>query len=156
MGIGDWGLGIGPNPQSPIPPIPNFKEKKYIVISHENYNLIKSLLSKNIKIAEENLSLLDNSKEVINILKKVNEFKTKLLELLEIIEKMQSNQIILEKHMANSIQLQKKNTDMFVKLKQAEKHFKILVEFAMQEIKVMSVLTVRDYFKETIANISNT
>ena len=27
MGIGDWGLGIGPNPQSPIPnpqsPIPN-------------------------------------------------------------------------------------------------------------------------------------
>jgi hypothetical protein len=28
MGIGDWGLGIGPNPQSPIPnpqsPIPNF------------------------------------------------------------------------------------------------------------------------------------
>jgi len=22
MGIGDWGLGIGPNPQSPIP-IPN-------------------------------------------------------------------------------------------------------------------------------------
>jgi len=28
LGIGDWGLGIGPNPQSPIPnpqsPIPNF------------------------------------------------------------------------------------------------------------------------------------
>jgi len=27
LGIGDWGLGIGPNPQSPIPnpqsPIPN-------------------------------------------------------------------------------------------------------------------------------------
>jgi len=27
MGIGDWGLGMGPNPQSPIPnpqsPIPN-------------------------------------------------------------------------------------------------------------------------------------
>ena len=36
MGIGDWGLGIGPNPQSPIPnpqsPIPKIeiinKEKK--------------------------------------------------------------------------------------------------------------------------------
>jgi len=34
-GMGDWGLGIGPNPQSPIPnpqsPIPKFKninEKK--------------------------------------------------------------------------------------------------------------------------------
>jgi len=23
MGIGDWGLGIGPNPQSPIPKIIN-------------------------------------------------------------------------------------------------------------------------------------
>jgi len=36
LGIGDWGLGIGPNPQSPIPnpqsPIPNsfFKIKKNI------------------------------------------------------------------------------------------------------------------------------
>jgi len=30
MGIGDWGLGIGPNPQSPNPnpqsPIPDFKK----------------------------------------------------------------------------------------------------------------------------------
>jgi hypothetical protein len=34
LGIGDWGLGIGPNPQSPIPnpqsPIPN-PQKKYIL-----------------------------------------------------------------------------------------------------------------------------
>ena len=35
MGSGDWGLGIGPNPQSPIPnpqsPIPKikFKKKRY-------------------------------------------------------------------------------------------------------------------------------
>jgi len=31
LGIGDWGLGIGPNPQSPIPnpqsPIPNPQNK---------------------------------------------------------------------------------------------------------------------------------
>ena len=37
MGIGDWGLGIGPNPQSPIPnpqsPIPNLK-------THFKLNLI--------------------------------------------------------------------------------------------------------------------
>jgi len=25
MGIGDWGLGIGPNPQSPIPNTQKFK-----------------------------------------------------------------------------------------------------------------------------------
>ncbi len=33
MGIGDWGLGIGPNPQSPIPnppsPIPQFLFKLF-------------------------------------------------------------------------------------------------------------------------------
>jgi len=29
MGIGDWGLGIGPNPQSPIP-------KKYALINRNN------------------------------------------------------------------------------------------------------------------------
>jgi len=28
MGIGDWGLGIGPNPQSPIPN-PQYKYIKY-------------------------------------------------------------------------------------------------------------------------------
>ena len=36
MGIGDWGLGIGPNPQSPIPnpqsPIPNPHIKDFIYI----------------------------------------------------------------------------------------------------------------------------
>ena len=34
MGIGDWGLGIGPNPQSPIPnpqsPIPNLNKIKLV------------------------------------------------------------------------------------------------------------------------------
>jgi len=41
MGIGDWGLGIGPNPQSPIPnpqsPIPIINKFK------ENYIEIKIL-----------------------------------------------------------------------------------------------------------------
>ena len=40
MGIGDWGLGIGPNPQSPIPnpqsPIPNPQINFYL-----NYKIIK-------------------------------------------------------------------------------------------------------------------
>jgi len=38
MGIGDWGMGIGPNPQSPNPqsPIPNphlFYYNFYIIIN---------------------------------------------------------------------------------------------------------------------------
>jgi hypothetical protein len=36
MGIGDWGLGIGPNPQSPIPnpqsPIPNLLKEYHIEV----------------------------------------------------------------------------------------------------------------------------
>jgi len=39
LGMGDWGLGIGPNPQSPIPnpqsPIP-----KKILILISKYNII--------------------------------------------------------------------------------------------------------------------
>jgi len=37
LGIGDWGLGIGPNPQSPIPnpqsPIPNPQFLNYVNIN---------------------------------------------------------------------------------------------------------------------------
>jgi hypothetical protein len=45
LGIGDWGLGIGPNPQSPIPnpqspiPIPKFKIDKKIIYKINIYNL---------------------------------------------------------------------------------------------------------------------
>jgi len=48
LGIGDWGLGIGPipNPQTPIPQTQNPKPKK---------NLIKKLkLKKNIKFLKFN------------------------------------------------------------------------------------------------------
>jgi hypothetical protein len=45
LGIGDWGLGIGPNPQSPIPnpqsPIPKdsyFSEFKNILKNSMNLN----------------------------------------------------------------------------------------------------------------------
>jgi hypothetical protein len=45
LGIGDWGLGIGPNPQSPIPnpqsPIPNPQSPKEIInnLKKEKLNL---------------------------------------------------------------------------------------------------------------------
>jgi hypothetical protein len=48
LGIGDWGLGIGPNPQSPIPnpqsPIPNpqlRKKNKYFINNIKNNSLFK-------------------------------------------------------------------------------------------------------------------
>jgi len=45
MGIGDWGLGPIPNPQSPIPnpqsPIPNkiiYKKETLIILKINNFN----------------------------------------------------------------------------------------------------------------------
>jgi hypothetical protein len=43
MGIGDWGLGIGPNPQSPIPKKIFFTEFNFLKI-----NMKKRIKSKKI------------------------------------------------------------------------------------------------------------
>jgi len=43
LGIGDWGLGIGPNPQSPIPN-PQSPIKFIIKINNKNYNKIINIL----------------------------------------------------------------------------------------------------------------
>jgi len=43
LGIGDWGLGIGPNPQSPIPN-PHEHDKKFDV---SNYVKILEIYIKN-------------------------------------------------------------------------------------------------------------
>ena len=42
MGIGDWGLGIGPNPQSPNPQsqIPIFNKNTQIILINLNYKKI--------------------------------------------------------------------------------------------------------------------
>jgi len=40
MGIGDWGLGIGPNPQSPIPN----PQIIYKLLSFVNYELLIILI----------------------------------------------------------------------------------------------------------------
>ena len=57
MGIGDWGLGIGPNPQSPIPnpqsPIPNPQIKNEIKFLS---SLLKNKLNKiNKDISDQNI-----------------------------------------------------------------------------------------------------
>jgi hypothetical protein len=50
LGIGDWGLGIGPNPQSPIPnpqsPIPNpqLRFLNYLKIKKYGNKLITLIL----------------------------------------------------------------------------------------------------------------
>jgi hypothetical protein len=57
LGIGDWGLGIGPNPQSPIPnpqsPIPNPQ-------SPINIYFLKSILNNIFKLINNNLIFILN------------------------------------------------------------------------------------------------
>jgi len=52
MGIGDWGLGIGPNPQSPIPnpqsPIPNPQAEILVGLFLNLINYIYLNLYKNV------------------------------------------------------------------------------------------------------------
>ena len=65
MGIGDWGLGIGPNPQSPIPnpqsPIPNPHITYIIFIIFENKkNKLKIFIYFSPKI-NSNLKNVDKS-----------------------------------------------------------------------------------------------
>jgi hypothetical protein len=54
LGIGDWGLGIGPNPQSPIPnpqspiPIKNiyYKNLLFLILMIINYLMMTSKFKK--------------------------------------------------------------------------------------------------------------
>lgn len=131
----------------------NFKDKKYIIISHESYTGIKVLLNRNVKEIESNMAIVEGSKDKVNILIKVIDLKSKLAELHDIIEKLQNVQLHLEKHMSRSALLQKKSTDLFVKLKQAEKDYKILIDFIIEKPKIMNILSVKDFFKESIVTI---
>jgi hypothetical protein len=58
LGIGDWGLGIGPNPQSPIPnpqsPIPNPQSPFKIEFRFSNNKLNFFIILLNIKIINLN------------------------------------------------------------------------------------------------------
>jgi hypothetical protein len=69
LGIGDWGLGIGPNPQSPIPnpqsPIPNpqllFKKEKQIKTYKININLkIKNKRNNKLKWPKTPIKIITN------------------------------------------------------------------------------------------------
>lgn len=133
----------------------NFKDKKFIIIQHESYKEIKDLLNKNIKVLEDCAS--DN--ELLQISNKIyinlKTFKDNLLELYEMIEKIEVNQINLEKQM-NKANILQKNQDMFMKLKQAESYFKSLIDHIDEKPKILELLKVKEIVYECNINLHKT
>ena len=133
----------------------NFKDKKFIVISPESYKEIKDILNKNIKILEDCVS----DKEIFQISNKIymnlKSFKENLLELYDIVDKIEINQINLEKQMGRANLLQK-NQDMFMKLKQAESYYKSLIDQIEEKPKVLELLKVKEIVYECNLNLQKT
>jgi hypothetical protein len=134
----------------------NFQNKIYIIIAHESFDIIKENLKSNIEALESNL---DNSLEFkysLSTKGKVEFLKTSLQELYNIVDSMHLNQIHLEKLMRMSIMLQKTGDDAFFKLKQAEQYYKSIVDRIKENPLVMEILSVKEFFVETLALVSKT
>lgn len=129
----------------------NFRDKKFIVILHENFKEIKNNIQKNIKTLEDCVAEKESFRYSMITLTKLNSFKSSLLELLDLIEHLESNQINLEKHMLQANALQK-NHDSFMKLKQAESYYKSLIDYIQEYPKVLGLLKVKETIIDT--NIS--
>ena len=133
----------------------NFKDKKFIIIDQESYKEIKELLNRNIKILEDCVS----DKEIFSVSNKIfinlKTFKESLLELYDIIDKIENNQINLERQMLRANVLQK-NQDSFMKLKQAESYYKSLIDHIEEKPKILDLLKVKEIIFECNMNLQKT
>jgi hypothetical protein len=129
----------------------NFRDKKFIVVLHENYKEIKDNIHKNVKTLEDCVAEKESFRYSTKTLTKMHSFKSSLLELLDLIEHLETNQLNLEKHMLRANALQK-NHDLFMKLKQAESYYKSLIDHIQENPKVMELLKVKETIIDT--NIS--
>jgi len=133
----------------------NFRDKKFVTILHENYKQIKDNIHKNIKTLEDCVAEKESFRYSTITLQKLQSFKSSLLELLDLIEHLESNQTNLEKHMLRANALQK-NHDMFMKLKQAESYYKSLIDHIQDYPKVMELLKVKETIIDTNISLHKT
>lgn len=131
----------------------NFKDKKYIVISHETYAIIKNILSESIKTLEESLKKYDSFKHSNKTLIKLENFKGNISDLFELIMQIQTCQTRLENNMLKANVLQK-NPDSFMKLKQAEQFYKNIIDFIQDNPKFMELLKVRDSINDILNSLT--
>ncbi len=130
----------------------NFKDKKFVVISHENYTTIKNILIDCIKILEESQAKNESFKYSNKTLTKLVQFKNNISELYELILKLENCQIRLENNMSKATFIQK-NQDLFVKLKQAEQFYKQVIDVIIDKPNVVSMLKVRDAINDIMNSL---
>jgi hypothetical protein len=133
----------------------NYKDKKYIVISHSNYEFIKNSLSGNIKSLNDSLKIAIDFKFSVKSKSLMENLNENLTELYNIVNNMNNIQIDLEKLMSKSAIIHR-NNEAFYKLKQAEQIFKSLIDNVIERPQVMELLRVKEFFVETLETLTKT
>jgi len=131
----------------------NYKDKKFVVITKKNYENIRNKLDDNLKILNESIEKNSNLKYSEKSLKNQVEFKNTLIDLYEFIDNLEIAQQKLENNMSRAAVLQKK-ADSFMKLKQAESFYKLIVEFILDHIYLLDLLKVKDSLNENINSLN--
>jgi len=94
----------------------NFKDKKLLIITHQSFDNVKSILTKNIKHITDDL-IGENFKFSIKTVEKMKKFSGNIIELKEIIDKLELNQNNIERNFGRLTIIQKR-PELFLKLKQ--------------------------------------
>lgn len=131
----------------------NFKDKKFVVISKKNYETIRQKLDDNLKILGEAIEKNSNLKYSDISYQKLMSLKNTLLELCTFVENLEIAQGKLENNMIRANVLQKK-ADSFMKLKQAESFYKLIIEFILEHLFLMDILKVRESLNENIDSLN--
>jgi len=131
----------------------NYKDKKFVVITKKNYENIRNKLDDNLKILNESIENNSNLKYSEKSIKNQVEFKNTLIDLYEFIDNLEIAQQKLENNMSRAAVLQKK-ADSFMKLKQAESFYKLIVEFILDHIYLLDLLKVKDSLYENINSLN--
>ena len=94
----------------------NYKDKKLLIISHTSYDAIKQVLAKNIKHILENI-IGENFRYSMKTVEKMKKFSDNLIDLKDIIDKLEQSQNQIEKNFGRLSVIQKR-PELFLKLKQ--------------------------------------
>lgn len=94
----------------------NFKDRYYVIVKHDNFVNIKSVLSRNLEELEKNLEGVEKFQYQSPTVEKLKKFKKNMKELEDIISTMEEQQLYLEKMMERSDIYQ--NTELLAKLKE--------------------------------------